>query len=40
MVPDLFALVSGAPYGEWQLMAMAAQQGLTDAVTAAIGAHR
>ncbi len=40
MLPDLFALVGGAPYGERQLMAMAAQQGLTDVVTAAIGAHR
>ncbi len=40
MLPDLFARVSGAPYGERQLMTMAAQQGLTDAVTAAITAHR
>ena len=40
MVPDLFALVDGTPYGEQQLMLAAQQQGLMDVVTAAITAHR
>jgi hypothetical protein len=40
MAPELYALVSGAPYGEQQLMLAAQQQGLADVVTAAITEHR